>query len=176
MGRILVRRLLTLVPVLVLVSIGTFLLVDLSPGDPAAAILGETGTTADYVRIRRELGLDKPVVERYVEWVKHVVRGDLGSNLIPPVERVSTRISRALPVNIELALLAILMAAVVALPLAVWAATRPGSVADRAISASALAVLSVPSFWQDFSLCGYWESICVGFHSVNGPDPRRKGG
>jgi peptide/nickel transport system permease protein len=140
------RRVLTVIPVLLLVSLGTFLLVDLGPGDPAAEILGETGTAADYARIRNEMGLNEPVAERYVDWLGGVVRGDLGKNLVPPIEDVSTRLARAFPVNLELAVLALAMALAISLPLAMWSAYRAGRRADRWVSAGTIAVISVPSF------------------------------
>lgn len=146
MLRLAARRALTVIPVLLLVSLGTFLLVDLGPGDPAAEILGENGTAADYARIRGELGLDKPVFERYVDWLGGVVRGDLGHNLVPPIEEVSTRLARAFPVNLELAVLALGMALVISVPLAMWSAYRAGRRADRWVSAATIAVISVPTF------------------------------
>jgi peptide/nickel transport system permease protein len=144
--RIALSRLLTLIPVLLLVSLGTFLLVDLGPGDPAAELLGNSGSADDYARLRDEMGLDRPVVERYVEWLGGAVRGDLGRNLVPPTESVSGRLARAFPVNVELAVLALVMALVASIPLALWSAYRAGSRVDRWISAGTVGLISVPSF------------------------------
>ncbi len=134
------------VPELFLISLATFALVYLVPGDPATHVLGPNSTAADYYRIRRELGLDQPVALRYLEWLSHAVRGDLGTNLVPPVESVSSRIAAALPVNAELAVLGLLLALLLAVPAAMWSAYRPGSVFDQLTSAAAFAVLSVPTF------------------------------
>jgi peptide/nickel transport system permease protein len=139
-------RLALLVPVLFLVSVGTFGLLSLGPGDPAVRLLGDSGTTADYARIRDEMGLDRPPVQRYGEWLVGVLHGDLGRNLVPPIENVSDRLLRAFPVNIELALLAIVLALVIAVPLAMWSAYRAGSRVDRWISAGTIGVISVPTF------------------------------
>lgn len=146
MGRMVLTKLLLVVPVLFLVSLGTFVLLDLGPGDPAAELLGESGSAADYAFIREEMGLDQPLWQRYGEWLWGVVRGDLGNNLVPPIEPVADRLLRAFPVNLELAVLAILLALAISVPLAVWSAYRAGGWADRWISAGAIGVVSVPTF------------------------------
>lgn len=139
-------RLALLVPILFLVTLATFLLLELGPGDPAAAILGNAGSPADYQRIRTEMGLDKPPVQRYLEWIGGVFTGDLGRNLVPPIEPVSTRLLRALPVNLELTVLTLIMALVTAIPLAVWSARRAGKPLDRWIAAGTVGAISVPPF------------------------------
>jgi peptide/nickel transport system permease protein len=141
-----VRRLLELVAVLVIVSLGVFLLLDLVPGDPAVAVLGEGHTPAEYDALREQMGLHKPLLERYAEWLGAVLTGDLGTSLIPPQHEVTDRILSALPVSLELAFLGLAMALVCALPLAMWSAYHQGGRVDRAISASMFAILSVPSF------------------------------
>ncbi|HEV8297302.1 MAG TPA: ABC transporter permease [Acidimicrobiales bacterium] len=138
-------KILLLIPVLFLVSLGTFMLVELVPGDPAIQVLGPNSTQEEYYRIRTEMGLDKPIVERYVDWLGDAAHGDLGRNLVPPVEDVWTRLRRAFPVNIELAVLALLMAFAISLPLAMWSAYRSGTRFDRMVSASMFGLISVPS-------------------------------
>ena len=116
-------RVAMIIPVLLIVSTGTFLLIELIPGDPAVAVLGPNGTPEDYERIRTEMGLDEPLITRYVEWLSDIVlRQDLGSSLVPPVEPVTDRLARAFPVNVELALLALAIAIAVSLP---WGSCRP---------------------------------------------------
>ncbi|WBB99950.1 ABC transporter permease [Solwaraspora sp. WMMA2080] len=139
-------KLALLVPVLFLVSVGTFVLLQLGPGDPAAQVLGNTGTPADYQRIRTEMGLDQPPVQRYLDWLGGVLRGDLGQNLVPPIEDVSDRLLRAFPVNLQLAAMAIVLALLIAVPLAMWSAYRAGGLVDRWISAGTIGVISVPPF------------------------------
>jgi peptide/nickel transport system permease protein len=139
-------RLLLLVPVLFLVSLGTFQLISLVPGNPEVEILGSNASSEDYVRVRSELGLDKPWLERYGSWLGKAVRGDLGKNVLPPVESVKAKLMRAFPVSLELAALAIGFALLVSIPAAMVAAYRPGSAFDRAISSTAFAFISVPSF------------------------------
>lgn len=139
-------KLALLVPVLFLVSVGTFGLLQVGPGDPAAQVLGNTGTAADYQRIRTEMGLDQPPVQRYLDWLGGVLRGDLGQNLVPPIENVSDRLLRAFPVNLQLAAMAIVLALLIAVPLAMWSAYRAGGLVDRWISAGTIGVISVPPF------------------------------
>jgi peptide/nickel transport system permease protein len=134
------------VPVLLLVSVATFFLVELVPGDPAIQVLGPNGTAEDYVRIRASMGLDKPVVERYLNWLGNAVHGDLGRSLVPPIEPVKTRVARGLPINLELATIAMLISFVVSMPLALWSAYRAGSRFDRLVSATMFGLISIPSF------------------------------
>lgn len=139
-------RLLHLALVLFLVSLITFLLVDLFPGDPAIAVLGTNATPERYIEIRDELGLDEPLVQRYLSWMGDTVRGDLGRNIVPPIEDVSAQLSRRFPVTIQIAAVALVMSLVVALPLGMWSAHRAGTAFDRIGTGLTFGVVSVPSF------------------------------
>jgi len=145
-----VRRLLTstaeLAAVLLLVSLGVFSLLSLVPGDPAIAVLGEGRTPAEYEALREELGLNEPLLARYADWLGGVLRGDLGTSIVAPQTPVSDRILAALPVSLELAALGLVMALLISVPLALWAAYRQGGLVDRSISAVTFALLSMPSF------------------------------
>ena len=146
MARTVGIRLLLIVPVLFLVSLGTFQLITLVPGNPEVEILGSNASAEDYVRVRAELGLDKPWLDRYGSWLKKAMQGDLGKNVLPPVESVKAKLMRAFPVSLELAGLATGLALFISIPAAMVAAYRPGSAFDRAISSTAFAFISVPSF------------------------------
>lgn len=146
MLRFVAARFALAVPVLAIVSIGTFCLVYLVPGDPAEQIIGSNGTHDQYVAIRDQLGLNRPVVEQYFVWLGHALRGNLGNNIVPPVESVSLRIGQALPVDIELAVLGLVLALLIAVPIGVWSAYRQGSRVDRLISVGTIGVISVPTF------------------------------
>ncbi|MCK9903097.1 peptide ABC transporter [Parafrankia colletiae] len=139
-------RVLRLLVVLFVVSFFSFIMVDLVPGDAAVQVLGENGTPEDYHRVRDELGLDQPVLTRYVTWLGAVLHGDFGQNLVAPVRDVRETIADALPVNIELALLALLLALLIAIPAALLSVRRPGGRADRWVSAACVAIISVPGF------------------------------
>lgn len=140
------RRVVELAAVLMIVSFGVFMLLSLVPGDPAVAVLGEGRTPAEYAAMREKLGLDEPLLTRYLDWLTGVLTGDFGRSLVPPESDVLTRILRALPVSVELAVLGLVMALVVAVPLAMWSAYHEGGRVDRTISAGMFAILSVPSF------------------------------
>lgn len=143
---VLIRRLGELIAVLVLVSFGVFLLVGLLPGDPASAILGPGHPASAYASLRQQLDLDHPLFQRYLDWLGHALSGNLGHSIVPPNFSVVTRIGQALPVSAELAIMGLLIAVVIAVPLALVAAYHEGRVIDRLISGATFGVLSVPSF------------------------------
>lgn len=144
--RSVLKRLGELVIVLLIVSFGTFMLVSLMPGDPAVSILGEGRSPEEYAEVRDDLGLNDPVLVRYLHWLGDAVTGDLGTSVVPPYVDTADRIMAALPVSVELALLGMGMAIVISIPLAMWSAYRAGGRVDRIISAGTFGVLSVPSF------------------------------
>lgn len=146
MTRTIGLKLLHLVPVLFLVSLATFFMIELVPGDPAIAIAGEDATAEQLVEIREELGLDEPITQRYVTWLGDTFTGDLGESFLPPVQPVSDMIRNRLPVTLELALLAMIGSVLVAIPLALRAASRAGDPFDRMTNAGAFAAISLPSF------------------------------
>lgn len=139
-------RLARMIAIVLLVTLGTTLLLELVPGDIAANVLGEGATPEQYAAVRHELGFDKSVPVRYVEWLRHAVGGDFGRSLVPPIEQVGTLISQRLPVTIEIAGLAMLMSLVAAVPLAMWSAYRSDTLADRTVSGIAFGAISLPSF------------------------------
>jgi peptide/nickel transport system permease protein len=144
--RAIVLKLLSVIPVLLLVSIGVFAMLHLVPGDPAAVVAGPEATAENYQHVRDQLGLDQPLWRQYSQWLSGAVRLDFGRNLIPPTEKVTTRLLRAFPVNLELLVLALVLSLAMAVPLALWSATRPGGRVDRLVSMATFGVLSVPSF------------------------------
>ncbi|MGW9617638.1 ABC transporter permease [Streptomyces diastaticus] len=144
--RRLALRALELLVVLFIASIGVFSLVVLMPGDPAVDILGAGRAPSEYAALRTELGLDQPLATRYFDWLGGALTGDLGRSVVPPRSDVAGRVMSALPVSLEIAVLGLLIALLVAVPLAMWSAYREGSAADRIIGAGTFGVLSVPSF------------------------------
>ncbi|MFS3130744.1 ABC transporter permease [Nocardioides sp. Bht2] len=155
----LLRRLLLLVPMLLLISIGTFLLVDLVPGDPAIQIAGAEATAEEYAEIREQLNLDEPLPVRYVHWLGDAVTGDLGRSITVPSQTVVERLTEALPVNLELAGLALLLAVMVSVPLALLSAYWSGGRFDRVTSSTMFAMISVPNF-----LVGILVLLLFGVH------------
>jgi peptide/nickel transport system permease protein len=140
-------KILLLIPVLLIVSFGTFMLVDLVPGDPAQQVLGPNSTAEDYERIREELGLNTPIFQRYGDWlVDVVVHQDLGKNLINPRVDVADTLKRAFPVNLQLALMAVGLALVLSIPAAMASAYLAGRRLDRGLSITTFGLISVPPY------------------------------
>jgi len=146
LARVIAIKLLRLIPIVVMVSLAAFFLLELVPGDPVSAVLGESATPEQYEVVKAELGLDRPAPERYVEWLGNAVQGDLGQSIVPPVEDVTEMIKRRLPVTIEVALLAMALSLLIALPLGMWSAYRAGAPFDTVTSGGAFAAISIPSF------------------------------
>ncbi|WP_430330766.1 ABC transporter permease [Rhodococcus sp. ACT016] len=146
MTRTVIDKLIELVVVLFIVSLGTFALVSFIPGDPSVAILGEGHAPEDYARVRAEMGLDDPFLTRYWHWLSGALHGDLGNSMVPPQGPVTDSISAALPVSLQLAVMGLFIAIVVAVPLAMYSARHQGGWIDRTIGAGTFAVLSIPSF------------------------------
>src|SRR5919108_5943334 len=131
MKRYLARRLLLLVPVLAGVSVIIFMVLHLSPGDPAEIMLGSQATKEDLARLRAELGLTEPLHVQYARWLGHVVRGDLGRSLWmkrPVLAEVLGRLTATLVLTAT----ALLLSTVVGIALGVASAMRPNSLLDRA--------------------------------------------
>jgi peptide/nickel transport system permease protein len=139
------RRLLYLVPVLVTVSLLTFLIASLLPGDLAYVILGDQATPDKVAALRHDMGLDQPIWWRYASWLGHVLQGDFGRSFRTG-QSVLQAVSERLPVSIELMLLAELAALAIGIPLAIACAVRSGSAFDRFMTGSAFSMLSVPAF------------------------------
>ncbi len=138
-------RLLQLIPVMILVTLATFFMTTLLPGDPAIAILGENARPAQIALVHKELRLDEPIAKRYVHWVSAALKGDLGRSIVSN-QPVSDALREKLPVNIELAALAQLLAVLLAIPLGAWSAYRAGRAFDRSASAVSFGIVSVPPF------------------------------
>jgi peptide/nickel transport system permease protein len=139
------RRLLYLVPVLIAVSLLTFLIASLLPGDLAYVILGDQATPEKVAALRADMGLDQPIWWRYLSWLGNVLQGDFGRSFRTG-QTVLQAVAERLPVSIELMLLAQLGALAIGIPLAIACAVRSGSAFDRFMTGSAFSMLSVPAF------------------------------
>ncbi|MCE3550210.1 ABC transporter permease [Pseudonocardia sp. RS11V-5] len=146
MLRYTVRRVLMMVPLLVLVSLGVFALVLMIPGDPAITIAGENATEAQIDATRERLGLNDPVLVQYAAWAGHALTGDLGSSLFSN-ESVTGAIAGRFPVTLALTLAAMLIALLIAVPAGVVAALRRGRWQDRGATLFASVGISLPNFW-----------------------------
>ena len=146
MSRYLARRLLLLVPVLLGVSVVVFLVLHLSPGDPAEIMLGAQANKEDLARLRAELGLTEPLHVQYVKWLGHVARGDLGRSLWMK-RPVLGEVLQRLKATLILTGTALLLSTLGGIALGVASATRPNSVLDRLSAVGSLFGASMPVFW-----------------------------
>lgn len=145
------RRLAAAVPVLLVVALVAFLILRLTPGDPAAVIAGNMATSEDIARIRAQLGLERPLPAQFLDWLGGVLRGDLGESFFAR-EKVSTLIAQRLEPTLMLATCTIVLAVAVAVPLGTLAAWRMGGWLDRGLSLVSVLGFSVPVFVLAYAL------------------------
>ena len=140
------KRLLLMVFVLFGVTVIIFGMIHLIPGDPAFTILGDRATEERAAELRRQMGLDRPLIVQYGRFLGGVVRGDFGMSLLyrQPVNQL---VFRRIPVSLFLATYAMVLTAVITLPVGIWAAVRKDKPADHVIRAAFLLALTTPSFW-----------------------------
>jgi peptide/nickel transport system permease protein len=142
----LIRRLLLTLPILFIVSVICFSMINLIPGDPATVILGPEASEQAKEQMRDRLGLNKPIVVQYVDWVGGVLHGDLGESLVDRTP-VSTLIKQRAPVTLELALGAFALSFTIAVIAGILSAYRRGTWVDYASTGFALGGVSIPHFW-----------------------------
>lgn len=145
MLRLVVRRVLATIPVLLLVTLGVFLLIHLVPGDPVETMLGESQDPIAKAALRHELGFDQPLYVQYVHWLGNLVQGDLGRS-VRTHQTVVDNVSHRLRPTLELSLFAILIALAVALPMATFTATHHNSTIDRFGTGFVLFGICMPNF------------------------------
>ena len=140
-----VRRLLAILPVLLAVSLLTFLIASLLPGDLAYVILGDQATPENVAALRHDMGLDQPLWWRYLSWLGHVLQGDLGRSFRTG-QTVLQAVAERIPVSLQLMLMAEFIGLMIGVPVAIACAARAGGAFDRFMTGSAFAMLSMPSF------------------------------
>jgi peptide/nickel transport system permease protein len=142
----LIRRVLLTLPILFIVSVVCFSLINLIPGDPATVILGPEASEQAKEQMRERLGLDKPIVVQYVDWLGGVLHGDLGESLVDGTP-VSQLILQRLPVTLELALGTFLVSLTIAVVAGILSASNRGTWVDYVSTGFALGGISIPHFW-----------------------------
>ncbi len=142
------RRLVSMIPVLFIVSLISFGLLYVLPGDPAIAMLGENaGTQETYRQLRTELGLDDPLWLQYGRWAGRTIQGDFGRS-IRTGEPVADILGRRVPISLYIGFAGLFFGILIGLPVAIISALRPGSRIDAAGTVLALGGIAIPSFWQ----------------------------
>ena len=169
----LIRRLLATIPVMGVVGIVVFMLLHLTPGDPAAVIAGDYARPEDVERIRAKLGLDQPIHVQFFAWAGAVLQGDLGTSIFSNLP-VSKLIAQRLEPTIALSVSTIVFAVLVAVPLGVIAAWKAGTWIDRLVMAFAVLGFSVPVFVIGYVLM-YVFALKLGWFPVQGYKPIAEG-
>ena len=162
----LVRRIATIIPTLIFVSMLIFGLQQLLPGDPAVVLAGEDRDPTVVAYLREKMHLDEPLPVRYLYWIKGVLQGDLGESLRMQ-KPVLELIMEKLPVTLELAALAIVIALVIGVPAGIISAVRRNTALDYAANAVALWGLSTPNFWLGIMLILLF-SVTLGWLPASG--------
>jgi peptide/nickel transport system permease protein len=145
MLKFLIRRLLATIPVIGVVAIFVFLLLRITPGDPAAIIAGDMATPANIERIRQHLGLNEPMLTQFFKWIGQLIQGDFGVSIISQVP-VLKLIAQSVEPTIALAVTTMVFTIIVAVPLGIIAAWKPGTWTDRCVMAFSILGFSIPAF------------------------------
>jgi peptide/nickel transport system permease protein len=151
MATYLFKRLAGTLPVLLLISLLVFLLIHMAPGDPTLMLLGEETNAAEVAKARERWGLDRPIHIQYLKFAASTLTGEFGKSF-KYAEPVSQVIRARLPATIELAIFSMIVATVLAIPLGVWAGSRPNSWLDNVGTTFGLFGISMPSFWLGIML------------------------
>jgi peptide/nickel transport system permease protein len=168
-----IRRVLAAIPVLLLVAVFVFLLLQLTPGDPAVVIAGDYATTQQIEAIRQQLGLDEPLLQQMVAWFARLAQGDLGTSIFSRLPVTSLIVQRIEP-TLVLSLYTIVLSIAFAVPLGVLAAYRAGSLIDRVVMGVAAFGFSAPVFVVGFLLV-YVFALWLGWFPTQGYAPLAQG-
>src|SRR5918911_1847791 len=173
MSRFILRRLLAAIPVMVMVATAVFLLLFLTPGDPAAVILGPDAKPEQVAELRARLGLDQPVYVQLGNWYVRLLRGDLGRSIFENRPVTEAIVSRAEP-TLLLTFLATLVAITLGLTMGIVAALRPGRWQDTGAMLVAIGGVSMPTFWLGLNLI-FVFGVVLGWLPVAGYEPLSSG-
>ena len=167
------RRLLATIVVMAVVAFVVFLLLYLTPGDPAAILAGDAATTEDIARVRAALGLDDPFLQRFGEWIWLLLHGDLGISIFTNLP-VTHLIGQRVEPTLSLTVCTLVISVLVAVPMGMVAAARAGTWADRLVMAFSVGGFSIPVFVLAYALILLF-SIQLGWLPVQGYRPIRDG-
>jgi peptide/nickel transport system permease protein len=166
MGRYLMYRLMSAIPILLIVSLVSFLIIFLVPGDPASEIAGPGAGADEVARIRQSLGLDQHVGIQMLTWYRRLAQGDLGQSILLN-RSVTTAILERAPVTLSLALLALTISLSLALMLGIAAAVKQNTWVDQSAMTVALLGLSLPDFWVGLAMI-YVFAVLLGWFPTGG--------
>ena len=167
------RRLAATIPVMAVVALFVFSLLFIAPGDPAAVIAGDQATPEQVERIRISLGLDRPFLVQFSDWVWRLLHADLGRSIFTNLP-VTTMIAQRIEPTLSLTLITLILSVIVAVPIGVLAAWKAGSLIDRAIMGFAVFGFSVPVFVIGY-LLAYFFALQLEWLPVQGYTPLSQG-
>lgn len=145
MKKYIVKRIISLIPVLFIVSVVIFMLIHLTPGDPARTMLGDDASEADVMQLREQMGLNDSIIVQYGNWIGGIFHGDLGTSIFID-EPMSKIIGDHMGATISVTVFALIIALVIAIPLGMLAAKHRGRAADQVITGFTMMGISIPSF------------------------------
>lgn len=167
------KRVLSAIPVMIVVAVVIFALLRLTPGDPAAILAGNDATGEELAQIRENLGLDEPILVQLATWFRNILAGDLGVSLlsgVPVLKMIGDRVGPTLALAVGTMSVTIL----VAIPMGIVSARKPGGVLDRLVMAISVLGFSVPIFVTDYVLI-YLFALKLGWLPVQGYKPMSEG-
>lgn len=166
MVNFLLNRILSTIPIILFITVAVFSVMQVLPGDPTLAILGDEATPQSRAVLRERMGLDRPLYVQYLTWLGGIATGDLGRSLVDntPVKRA---VSYAFPVTLQIALVALVIAVVIGVPLGILSAVGRGGVFDAIGSIVALSSISIPAFWAGILLM-YFAALQLGWFPSSG--------
>ncbi len=169
----LLKRILAVIPVMLIVAIIVFMMLRLTPGDPAAIIAGDAATSQDLIQIRETLGLDRPIVVQFGIWIGNMLSGDFGVSFYYK-RAVTSIIADRVGATVALALFTLIIACAVAIPIGTLAAYKQGSWIDRLVMGLSVVGFSVPVFVIGYVMI-YFFSVKFGWFPVQGYQPLSEG-
>lgn len=167
--KVIISRILSSIPVLFIVSVMVFMMLQLLPGDPATVILGQEATPEAIEEMREKLGLNKPLLQQYLSWVGNVLQGNLGNSLVDGTS-VNTLIAQRLPATLELIAGSFLVAMLIALPTGIISAARPNTAIDHVCTFISMIGMSIPHFWLGM-MCIIFFAVKLGVLPASGYVP-----
>ena len=168
MAKYIVKRLIYMIPVVLGVTLLVFFIMNLAPGSPAQIILGENATPEQIAELEHQMGLDKPLIAQYFEYVTKLVRGDLGTSYNTG-ESVTSEITACFPYTLKLTIVAAVVSILLALPLGILAAVKQNTWVDNISMIISLIGVSMPIFWLALMLIMEF-SLKLGWFPVYGAD------
>lgn len=156
--RYLINRIIVLIPVMFVVATVVFFLVHLIPGDPASVLLGPNATPSDVMKIRAQMGLDKPIHVQFVIWLSRIIQGDLGDSIF-----LGRSVTQAIYERLEPTLILVVLSSIVAIfigiPAGVFAAVKPNRWLDKTLMFFAILGVSIPTFWLGLNFIEFFSVL-----------------